>query len=161
MATHWQVRRSPTVPGGLAHLGGLLPRRAAGAEPHYVVLFLLDTAAFVAVIIAWFVILFTGRYPRDWSTSWRACCAGTTRMVAYALKSRSPTGTPGPHPTDRPASSLGQRRRPLEQIITAAPGRCIEHDLAPPSLLRRGRWARRTSAAVAWSLSSEKFAGLE
>jgi hypothetical protein len=43
------------------------------------VLFLLDTAAFVAVIIAWFAILFTGRWSRS---------------------------------------------------STAAPGRCIEHDLA-------------------------------
>jgi hypothetical protein len=34
------------------------------AIPHYVVLFFLAIAAVVAVIIAWFAILFTGRYPR-------------------------------------------------------------------------------------------------
>lgn len=34
------------------------------AIPHYVVLFFLGIAAFFAVIYVWFVILFTGRYPR-------------------------------------------------------------------------------------------------
>jgi hypothetical protein len=34
------------------------------AIPHYVVLLVLSLAAFVAVIVAWFAILFTGRYPR-------------------------------------------------------------------------------------------------
>jgi hypothetical protein len=34
------------------------------AIPHYVVLFFLSIGAFVAIAIAWFAILFTGRYPR-------------------------------------------------------------------------------------------------
>src|SRR2546422_1029294 len=34
------------------------------AIPHYVVLFFLDIATLVVVIIVWFVILFTGQYPR-------------------------------------------------------------------------------------------------
>jgi hypothetical protein len=34
------------------------------AIPHYIVLFFLGIAAFVSVVIAWFAILFTGRYPR-------------------------------------------------------------------------------------------------
>jgi hypothetical protein len=34
------------------------------AIPHYVVLLFLAIAAFVVVVIAWFAILFTGRYPR-------------------------------------------------------------------------------------------------
>jgi hypothetical protein len=34
------------------------------AIPHYVLLFFLSVAAVVAVIVAWFAILFTGRYPR-------------------------------------------------------------------------------------------------
>jgi hypothetical protein len=34
------------------------------AIPHYIVLFFLAIGAVVAVIIAWFAILFTGRYPR-------------------------------------------------------------------------------------------------
>jgi len=35
------------------------------AIPHYIVLFFLGIAAVVCVIIAWFAILFTGRYPRE------------------------------------------------------------------------------------------------
>ena len=34
------------------------------AIPHYLVLLVLSLAAFVSVVIAWFAILFTGRYPR-------------------------------------------------------------------------------------------------
>lgn len=34
------------------------------AIPHYIVLFFLGIGAFVCVVIAWFAILFTGRYPR-------------------------------------------------------------------------------------------------
>ena len=34
------------------------------AIPHYVVLFFLSIGAFFAVVIAWFAILFTGRYPQ-------------------------------------------------------------------------------------------------
>ncbi|HYJ00307.1 MAG TPA: DUF4389 domain-containing protein [Thermoleophilaceae bacterium] len=34
------------------------------AIPHYIVLIFLGIGAFVAVVIAWFAILFTGRYPR-------------------------------------------------------------------------------------------------
>ena len=34
------------------------------AIPHYIVLFFLCIAAAVAVIVAWFAILFTGTYPR-------------------------------------------------------------------------------------------------
>ena len=34
------------------------------AIPHYVVLIVLWLAAFVAIVVAWFAILLTGRYPR-------------------------------------------------------------------------------------------------
>jgi hypothetical protein len=34
------------------------------ALPHYLVLIVLSVGAFFAVVIAWFAILFTGRYPR-------------------------------------------------------------------------------------------------
>jgi hypothetical protein len=42
------------------------------AIPHYVVLAFLWIAAVVILIIAWFAILFTGRYPRACSVSSRA-----------------------------------------------------------------------------------------
>jgi hypothetical protein len=35
------------------------------AIPHYIVLAFLGIAAFVCIVIAWFAILFTGRFPRD------------------------------------------------------------------------------------------------
>jgi uncharacterized protein DUF4389 len=35
------------------------------AIPHYIVLAFLGLAAFVCIVIAWFAILFTGRYPRS------------------------------------------------------------------------------------------------
>jgi hypothetical protein len=35
------------------------------AIPHYIVLFFLLIGVFVAVVVAWFAILFTGRYPRS------------------------------------------------------------------------------------------------
>ncbi len=34
------------------------------AIPHYIVLAVLSVAAFICVVIAWFAIIFTGRYPR-------------------------------------------------------------------------------------------------
>ena len=34
------------------------------AVPHYIVLFFLGIGAFFAVVVAWFAILFTGRYPQ-------------------------------------------------------------------------------------------------
>jgi hypothetical protein len=34
------------------------------AIPHFIILFFLSVAAFFAVVVAWFAILFTGRYPR-------------------------------------------------------------------------------------------------
>ena len=34
------------------------------AIPHYIVLFFLSVGAFFVVVVAWFAILFTGRYPR-------------------------------------------------------------------------------------------------
>jgi hypothetical protein len=34
------------------------------AIPHYIVLFFLGIAALVCIVIAWFAILFTGRYPK-------------------------------------------------------------------------------------------------
>ena len=39
------------------------------AIPHCIVLAFLWVAAFACVIIAWFAILFTGKYPRGCSTS--------------------------------------------------------------------------------------------
>jgi hypothetical protein len=55
------------------------------AIPHFVVLVILDVAAFVVVIIAWFAILFTGRYPRGMFDFVNAVIRWNTRVTAYAF----------------------------------------------------------------------------
>ena len=55
------------------------------AIPHYIVLFFLWIAAVVAVIIAWFAILFTGRYPRGLFDFVEGVGRWETRVVAYAF----------------------------------------------------------------------------
>jgi len=55
------------------------------AIPHYVVLAVLHLAAAVSVVIAWFGILFTGRYPRPLFDFVVGVGRWTTRVVAYAF----------------------------------------------------------------------------
>lgn len=55
------------------------------AIPHYVVLFFLAIASVVAVIIAWFAILFTGRYPRDLFNFVVGVLRWSNRVNAYAF----------------------------------------------------------------------------
>jgi hypothetical protein len=55
------------------------------AIPHYIVLFFLDIAAFVVVIVAWFAILFTGRYPRGMFDFVEGVIRWHNRVVGYAL----------------------------------------------------------------------------
>jgi hypothetical protein len=55
------------------------------AIPHYVVLFLLGIAAVVSVIVAWFAILFTGRYPRGLFEFVEGVMRWGNRVTAYAL----------------------------------------------------------------------------
>ena len=54
------------------------------AIPHYIVLFFLGIAAFVVVIVAWFAILFTGRYPRGLFDFVEGVIRWYNRVVAYA-----------------------------------------------------------------------------
>jgi hypothetical protein len=55
------------------------------AIPHYIVLFFLGIAAFVCVVIAWFAILFTGRYPRSLFDFVVGVGRWSVRVSAYAL----------------------------------------------------------------------------
>jgi Domain of unknown function (DUF4389) len=55
------------------------------AIPHYIVLLFLDIAAFFVVIIVWFAILFTGRYPRGLFTFLEGVIRWHNRVIAYAL----------------------------------------------------------------------------
>ena len=55
------------------------------AIPHYLVLFFLGIAAFVAVVVAWFAILFTGRYPRGLFDFVEGVMRWSNRVTGYAL----------------------------------------------------------------------------
>jgi hypothetical protein len=55
------------------------------AIPHYIVLFFLGIGAVVAVIIAWFSIVFTGRYPRGLFDFVVGVMRWSNRVTGYAL----------------------------------------------------------------------------
>jgi Domain of unknown function (DUF4389) len=55
------------------------------AVPHYIVLFFLGIGAVVAVVIAWFAILFTGRYPRGLFDFVEGVIRWHDRVIVYAL----------------------------------------------------------------------------
>lgn len=55
------------------------------AFPHFVVLLFLGIAAVVIVVIAWFVILFTGRYPREMFDVVVGVLRWVLRVQAYAV----------------------------------------------------------------------------
>lgn len=55
------------------------------AIPHYIALVFVDVAAFVCVVIAWFAILFTGRYPRGLFDFVVGVLRWNNRVAAYAL----------------------------------------------------------------------------
>ena len=55
------------------------------AIPHYILLAFLWIAAVVAVIIAWFAILFTGRYPRGLFDFVLGVMRWTNRVIAYGF----------------------------------------------------------------------------
>jgi hypothetical protein len=55
------------------------------AIPHYIVLFFLGIAAIVCIVIAWFAILFTGRYPRGLFDFVVGVGRWSVRVSAYAF----------------------------------------------------------------------------
>ena len=55
------------------------------AIPHYIVLAFLDIAAVVVVIVAWFAILFTQRYPRGMFDFVEGIIRWHNRVIAYAF----------------------------------------------------------------------------
>ncbi len=55
------------------------------AIPHYIVLFFLGIAAIVSIVIAWFAILFTGRYPRGLFDFVVGVFRWCLRIAAYAF----------------------------------------------------------------------------
>jgi len=55
------------------------------AIPHYIVLFFLGIAAIVSIVIAWFAILFTGRYPKGLFEFVVGVFRWCLRVAAYAF----------------------------------------------------------------------------
>ena len=55
------------------------------AIPHYVVLFFLGIGLVVVTLIAWFAILFTGRYPRGLFDYTVGVMRWSTRVTCYAI----------------------------------------------------------------------------
>src|SRR5260370_226869 len=55
------------------------------AMPHYIVLIVLDLAAVVVAIIAWFMILFAGRYPETLFQFVVNVFRWSLRVTAYAF----------------------------------------------------------------------------
>jgi hypothetical protein len=55
------------------------------AIPHFFVLFFLTVAAFVVVVVAWFAILFTGRYPQLFFDYVVGVIRWWLRVEAYAV----------------------------------------------------------------------------
>src|SRR5439155_146499 len=53
--------------------------------PHYIVLFFLGIGAIVAIIIAWFAILFTGKYPRGLFDFVVGVLRWSNRVTGYAF----------------------------------------------------------------------------
>lgn len=54
------------------------------AIPHYIVLFFLDIGVLVVVVVAWFAILFTGRYPRSLFDFVEGVIRWHNRVAGYA-----------------------------------------------------------------------------
>ena len=55
------------------------------AIPHYIILAFLIFAAYIVMIVAWFAILFTGRYPRGIFTFVEGVIRWQNRVFAYAV----------------------------------------------------------------------------
>jgi len=87
------------------------------AIPHYIVLFFLYIAVIVVVMVAWFAILFTGRYPRGIFDFVEGVIRWHNRVVGYAFilvtdryppfsLSQSEAAPPPPPPApERPAQA--------------------------------------------------------
>src|SRR4249920_3460475 len=83
---HQSVHLEYTYPDAERDLNRWLPLvKWLLAIPHYIVLFFLDIAAVVVVIVMWFAILFTGRYPSGAFGFVEGVIRWHNRVVGYAL----------------------------------------------------------------------------
>jgi hypothetical protein len=83
---HQWVRLDYAYPDAATDLNRWLPLvKWFLAIPHYIVLFFLDIGAFFAVVVTWFAILFTGRYPAGLFSFIEGAFRWHNRVVAYAF----------------------------------------------------------------------------
>jgi hypothetical protein len=83
---HQSVHLDYTYPDAGRDLNRWLPLvKWLLAIPHYIVLFFLEVGAFFAVIVAWFAILFTGRYPRGIFDYVEGVIRWQNRVLGYAF----------------------------------------------------------------------------
>ena len=86
------------------------------AIPHYLVLLVLYLAGFVVLIIVWFAILFTGRYPRGLFEFIEGVIRWHNRVVGYAfilVTDRYPPFSMSQHEAPPPPSATPERPVPL------------------------------------------------
>ena len=82
---HQAVRLDYIYPDAARDLNRWLPLvKWLLAIPHYIVLFFLEITAVVIVIVTWFTILFTGRYPRGAFDFVEGVIRWHLRVIAYA-----------------------------------------------------------------------------
>ena len=80
------VRVEFPYPGSPANVNRWLPLvKWFLAIPHYIVLVFLYLAALVVLVVAWFAILFTGRYPRGMFEFIEGVLRWHVRVAGYAL----------------------------------------------------------------------------
>jgi len=83
---HQAVRLDYTYPDVERELGRGMPLvKWLLAIPHYVVLVFLHIGVLFAAVIAWFAILFTGRYPRGLFDYIEGVLRWHNRVVGYAF----------------------------------------------------------------------------
>jgi hypothetical protein len=83
---HQWVELDYAYPDAAADLNRWLPLvKWLLAIPHYIVLFFLDIAVFFAVVVTWFAILFTGRYPQGIFSFVEGVFRWHNRVLAYAF----------------------------------------------------------------------------
>ncbi|MGH2926359.1 MAG: DUF4389 domain-containing protein [Solirubrobacterales bacterium] len=83
---HQSVRLDFTYPNAEQDLNRWLPLvKWFLAIPHFIVLAVLGVLAFFCVVIAWFAILFTGRYPQGLFGIVEGVLRWSNRVTAYAF----------------------------------------------------------------------------
>jgi hypothetical protein len=114
------------------------------AIPHYIVLFFLSIRAVVAVIVAWFAILFTGTYPRSLFDYVVGLFRWGNRVTGHSFALVTDQYPPFQPQVNRYSTT----RRPLRSTAGASIGE------ASMALLKRRIWrvASRRSGSV-WTLT--------